>query len=202
MFSKRIEYINSLVTKEFVYDLCCDHGLIGELSLLDNRFVSFVDQVEDITRALNKRLGQKFDDSRFSIKTSSILDIKELEPNSTIILAGVGSRLFCEFLTHIHPMLDNCHELIVCVHSNQHLTYKLLDELKITRVKDHMVLDSGKVYEIFKCQKRVNYQGNLTINSEFSRFKDTQYFKKQLQFYKHKTQDNYIESIYRQLLSI
>ena len=202
MFSKRIEYINSLVSKKRVYDLCCDHGFIGELSLKENRYVTFIDQISDITEALNKNLLKKFDRSSFSVITSSILEIKELESNSTIILAGVGSRLFCEFLQYIHPMLDESHELIVCVHSNQHMTYKLLNELKITRVEDHMLLDSGKVYEIFKCKKLSNYRENLTINSEFSHFKNTQYFKKQLQFYKHKAQDSYIESLYRQLLQI
>ncbi len=200
MASKRIKFLNSLVVKNIVYDLCCDHGLIGELALDQDKEVIFVDIVAPITEKLDLRLRNKY--SNYSISTCSILDLVEIKDNSSIILAGIGSKLLSDFLSKYSHQFNETHQIIICGHSNQHLTIEAMNQSKLTRVNDFIIEDASRYYEIYECQKLENFTENLTINKEFPKIKDSTYHKQQLNFFKYKQSDILAKSLYSQLLEI
>lgn len=200
MASKRIETLSSLVKHNTVYDMCCDHGLIGEESLKYNREVIFIDIVKAITDSLSSRLLNEY--SNFEIIAKSILDINEFKDNSTIILAGIGSRLLAEFLEMKKDLFNQSHQIIICSHSNQHLTLQAINNCKLTRSNESILEDQGRFYEIYDCIRLSDFKPNLGINKDFVRIKGSQYHAKQLEFFKFKQDDPYLKSIYNQLLNI
>jgi len=73
---------------EDFWDVCCDHGLLGERALFEERFsrVHFVDRVPHIMAKLRDRIGEPAG-SRFILSGA-----EDLEENisGTVVIAGVG----------------------------------------------------------------------------------------------------------------
>lgn len=196
MLSKRIELIHSLVTKDIVYDLCCDHGKIGHLSLKENKEVYFVDQVQKIT----EKLSQKYSEfEKAKVICDSILNLRSFKENSSIIVAGVGANLLKSFLDL--NIINESQEIIISTHSNQYIAYQAMLKAKLVRTNDSIIEDEGRFYEIFKCQLGKN-QEQVFINKDFPKYKESPYYRKQLDFYKHKAHDPICADIYKQLKAI
>jgi tRNA (adenine22-N1)-methyltransferase len=95
--SPRLQHIfDRLVPGVDVWDLCCDHGYLGQKALHSGRFarIHFVDQAGHLIEALRHRL----------IAVSGVsfhgLPAQELSEALTgnVVAAGVGAELICKIL--------------------------------------------------------------------------------------------------------
>lgn len=99
--SRRLQQIfDHLVEGEPMWDLCCDHGLLGQRALESGRFpaVHFVDRVPEIVAALKAKLER--DGALPASTTFHGVDAQELpEPlDGTVVIAGVGGPTTLEIL--------------------------------------------------------------------------------------------------------
>ncbi len=83
---------------EDFWDICCDHGLLGEGALASARFprVHFVDRVPHIIANLKDRLGELPEGSR--ILLSDACDLDEVI-RGTVFIAGVGGHNVIKILS-------------------------------------------------------------------------------------------------------
>lgn len=87
--SPRLRFLSELlVDGEDVWDLCCDHGYLGESALASGRFprVNFVDRVPGIVSKLEKRLGRRPGAKYWTVDAAAI----DAELTGTVVVAGVG----------------------------------------------------------------------------------------------------------------
>lgn len=94
VLSPRLKMLSDfLIEGSDVWDLCCDHGYLGEAALESGLFprVHFVDRVPDIIERLRSRLNDRLDVSKHAVFYS--VDAGEIsEPlEGTVVLAGVGA---------------------------------------------------------------------------------------------------------------
>ncbi|MBX2988704.1 MAG: SAM-dependent methyltransferase [Bdellovibrionaceae bacterium] len=88
---------------EALWDLCCDHGLLGRRALQSGRFpeVHFVDQVPHIMARLRERLTREAPGAPAFLHA---VPAGDLEPvlTGTVIIAGVGGEKILEILRRLH----------------------------------------------------------------------------------------------------
>lgn len=103
----RIQALIDIITEPYplIWDTCCDHGLIGEGMLQASRAesVTFVDQVESITRSLQQRLSavDALRD-RWDVQTLDAHAIKlQGEQRQLLIIAGVSGKTCIDILKRI-----------------------------------------------------------------------------------------------------
>jgi tRNA (adenine22-N1)-methyltransferase len=83
---------------EDFWDICCDHGLLGESAMLSAQYsrVHFVDRVPHIIASLKVRLGDLPESSR--IVLSDAADLEEVI-RGTVCIAGVGGHNLIKILS-------------------------------------------------------------------------------------------------------
>jgi tRNA (adenine22-N1)-methyltransferase len=148
--SKRIQSIVGMVPTdtEVVWDLCCDHGIIGE-QFLKLKKVIFIDQVASITEKLSIRLKATDIPSQYKIITSSATRVNyENQDSSTFILAGVGGVLGIEILDQIGESFKDKDYALISVHKNILKMRKYLIERDFKVVSESIVQDNSQFYEM------------------------------------------------------
>lgn len=89
--SPRLQLLKSLLIEgQPVWDLCCDHGLLGHAALRSGLFpeVHFVDQVPAIIDKLRERWGTRPGAFYHALDAARIAQ----EVHGTVVGAGVGAR--------------------------------------------------------------------------------------------------------------
>ena len=114
--SQRIKAISSQARMGWpIYDLCCDHGLIGFhiLSTKNGSELVLVDQIPSIIKHLDGVV------SRFGvglpIKTK-LMDAAQVNlpmKNANVVIAGVGTRKTVSILKSLYPDGPKNHKLIL-----------------------------------------------------------------------------------------
>ncbi len=95
--SSRLQFIyDHLLPGRPVWDLCCDHGLLGQAALASGKFpkVYFVDQVEHIMAPLKQTFGSDPHASMLCQDAGQISDVVE----GTVVIAGVGGDRILQIL--------------------------------------------------------------------------------------------------------
>ncbi len=159
--SKRIETITTLVgvRHETVFDLCCDHGLIGlEVLKQTNSKVIFVDIVHEIMEKLSINLkATDIPSGNYSIITSNAIDLK-VPQNACFIIAGIGGELAIKILENILNQVDQF-EVIISANNNLIKLRKFLISKNLKMVDEILVKDNKQFYEILK----ISHFGNEEI---------------------------------------
>jgi tRNA (adenine22-N1)-methyltransferase len=158
--SKRIQNLVSLVPAdtEVVWDLCCDHGLIGQ-QFLKTKKVKFVDQVPCITERLKQNIKATDIPPSYSVITSSATQVDYKIPNSsTFIIAGVGAVLGIEILNQIEKSLKPNDSCLVSVHKNNLLMRRHLIRNNFKVVIEKLVEDNSQFYEMLLVSKSVGHK--------------------------------------------
>lgn len=95
--SSRLRFLQSLLLEgEDVWDLCCDHGLLGEAAWASGRHphVHLVDRVPAIMERLRARLGEREGMSFWTEDAGRLPVIL----GGTVVIAGVGGSRISEIL--------------------------------------------------------------------------------------------------------
>ncbi len=151
--SERIQKLASYVRpNSLVYDLCCDHGLIG-LSAWDSkplRGIVFVDQAPRALEALRKDLTGRglHSDPRIQVKVCSAETLKIPREACDFIIAGVGCRTIVTILQKLFKKGLFPHRLILCPEKNSSSLRQFLHERKFGLVAEGVVLQMGRFREI------------------------------------------------------
>lgn len=149
----RIESIVELVNEntEELWDLCCDHGKIGQLGLTKKQkieYIYFVDIVKHIISSLSKDA-----DIPDSIKTSFLTkSAAEIDPTSklqkTFVMAGIGGSLCITILKNLLSKISDSDEIIISANSQILELREFLITQKIKLVSEKLVLERGQFYEL------------------------------------------------------
>lgn len=145
MKSKRIKEIAHLVPiSEQVWDLCCDHGLIGlEVFEKQKCCIHLLDQVPSI---MNK-LKIKIKHPNISLLCENAKNYKfPSGEKQSYIIAGIGAFTALDIIENIYKSNKDEHYLICSVHSNIAEFRKRLIHYK--PIKEKLIEDSGKIYEL------------------------------------------------------
>ena len=97
--SQRLQFITSqLLEGHDVWDLCCDHGLIGRWAVKADRFpsVQFVDPVPSIIERLRLTLEKHAFEGRWTLHTVEAQSLPDM--SGTVVIAGVGGELIQKIL--------------------------------------------------------------------------------------------------------
>lgn len=130
-----------------VWDVCCDHGLIGEHCLQLGYKVTFVDQVAVIM----EKLSQKLKDSDIPRAQYQILhkDAKKIEPltqeKTCFIVTGIGADLLIQI---IDRLFHHNFYFLISAHQNNHKLRRFLREKKIKLIDEKLVCENKQYYEI------------------------------------------------------
>lgn len=126
--SYRLEYIRSqLVPGLHVWDLCCDHGLLGNAALENHPEVYFVDQVPHVTKALIERLQDRAG-AHVICADATLL---ENTVTGNVVIAGVGGNKIIKILSHlISSGRLQARRLILSPHRDEDEVLTFLSELK------------------------------------------------------------------------
>ena len=115
--SERILTIcRSLLCHRPIYDMCCDHGIIGLYAFYEGGFPSLhlIDSSQSVIDSLNQRLsyyGLKDDKIFVYHKDAASMDIRQ--KSSNIVIAGIGAKNMVKILDNLLPRLKGAHRLIL-----------------------------------------------------------------------------------------
>jgi tRNA A22 N-methylase len=128
---KRIPFLSLLASEKanILWDLCCDHGLIGENFLkITNPFnseVYFVEQIAHLTQQLSLKIDPQFS---FTILTQDACKVnyffnKNSQEPWAFVIAGVGGN---ETFKIVHHILENSQSFTDQVSHDSEFTFSLI----------------------------------------------------------------------------
>lgn len=161
--SFRLTSIKSLIPKnsKVVWDLCCDHGLLGRKILEEQRdtektkFVHFVDCVPSIMQKLDQTLSKYFNASFYKTHTldAANIDISGAE-DECIIIAGVGGYKAIDILEGIISNRLIKSSFIISVHKDFKKVQDYLSKQSFRELKQLVIEDKKKEYKIILVEKK------------------------------------------------
>ena len=148
--------LNQALSGGDFWDLCCDHGLLGEHALYSKRFqkIHFVDQVPKIIDSLENRL--KFYARNCSIHFHCMDASKIKKASGAIVIAGVGDKTMVQIIEGILPSLQLPFSLTLCPHKNPHRVREYLIEKGFFLEQEEVVLERGHFREVLTVSKTPN----------------------------------------------
>lgn len=201
--SSRILSIVKLVPPhiEVIWDLCCDHGKIGQY-FLPKKTVHFLDQILHITENLQTvLLDSDIPSAAYSIicKDVSKFDFEKTDKKRCFIFVGVGADLITKTLSNFHFTKNDY--FIISAHQNSYKVRSYLRENKINILEEILVDEAGQHYEILLIHKFLGKYPNLV--GAFDWEKHQEYLRKQLGLFKIKSENDarFLE-IYEEYLKI
>jgi len=166
VLSARLMGVADMITpRSYVCDVGCDHGFL-DIYLLKHGLIRGA-TASDVRPGPIRAAGENISRSGFADDIKTVLSdgLKEVEVpehHSTLVMAGMGGPLI---LKMIHESIDKVRlfdEIIISPQSKVEEVRESIPGLGLTIVKETMVYDAGKFYNILKL---VN---NDIINTEYS----------------------------------
>lgn len=158
--SKRLKYLSSLVShnKSVIWDLCCDHGLIGESFIRKEniREVHFVDCVPHIVDKLEKRMTATSSDFKCCYYALDAAKTPIYNSNlESVIIAGIGGYKLMDILSAMIEKYEYLKpEFIISAHKNWDKVKNFLVTNNFEILEESVVEDRSKRYPIIKCQMK------------------------------------------------
>ncbi|MES2745557.1 MAG: tRNA (adenine(22)-N(1))-methyltransferase TrmK [Bdellovibrionota bacterium] len=163
--STRIDKIVSLIRPgHTVFDMCCDHGLIGFGALSKVKEVVFVDQSAKALAPLNEHLKSldRADLERIKVFVSAgeLVSIAGYE-SSDFVIAGVGVTTVASIIASLFPEGLSHHRLILSPQQDSQPLRWYLNDRGFGLVDEYVVKERGRFREI------------LVVEAQGSRIADT-----------------------------
>jgi tRNA (adenine22-N1)-methyltransferase len=152
-FTLRFEKILSFVRPHHVlYDLCCDHGLMGLKALVDCKSakVHFVDQSENALQAIRSELKLLPPDlqSKARVHCMPAERCVNLDEPSDFIIAGVGISTCISIISELFPAGLANHRLILAPQQKSQVLRKFLIEKDFRLVDETVTIERQRFREI------------------------------------------------------
>jgi tRNA (adenine22-N1)-methyltransferase len=140
-----------------VWDLCCDHGLIGYACLRENpeAEVYFVDRIDKIMAQLQTKAQASWPSEYLSRSTFFTQDAKSIQlknsSHEVAIIAGIGGHLACQMIEQILNNIENPKtSFITSVHRDAELVSSTLITHGYHEVFEQQINDKKHDYRILK----------------------------------------------------
>lgn len=154
--SKIYAFVKNYPSDIALWDLCCDHGKLGIMSLNADpeRHVHFNDISGPIIEKLSRKLSQNFHTNY----TLYAKDAKELEIDSSVksivTIAGVGGECALGIICELNKVqkLDNS-VLIICSHYYQFELRVMLAQMHFKLLSEEFFFDGRWPYELLVVSK-------------------------------------------------
>ncbi|RZA11377.1 MAG: hypothetical protein EOP10_33170 [Proteobacteria bacterium] len=152
-FTVRFEKILAFTRPDHVlYDLCCDHGLMGLKALLQNQAseVHFVDQSENALKALRLELRVLPNDlqSKAFVHCMPAEDCVLLDQPSDFIIAGVGIQTCISIISAVFPQGLGQHRLIIAPQQKSQVLRKFLMDRNFRLFDETVTVERQRFREI------------------------------------------------------
>lgn len=148
--SNRLKLIASLVDTDNVIDVGCDHALLDIYLTKEGKKCIASDISEQVILKAKENI-QKYnlEDSITLIQSNGLENIT-INPNSTIILAGMGAHTIIEIL---NTDLSNVTTLLIQSNNDISLVREYITKLGYYIEKEEAILERDKYYIIIKFKK-------------------------------------------------
>lgn len=187
----RINSIADIVQDNYdcIYDLCCDHGLIGK-KLSQNQpdsYIYYVDVVPTIIDKLNK-------DSYITHKLRSCVLAKDarnskfkIYKKNLFIISGIGAELGIEIYQNIQSQITPDHEVdfIFCIHQHIDKIHDFMATAPLRLKAFKLVKEREKYFEIFYLAIDEKYPKDPFLES-LELFEDAEYLSSRIHYLEHK----------------
>lgn len=202
--SNRIkQFLNFYEGQEHIYDLCCDHGLIGrslaQKALAANtlKSITFNDLVPAIVNKL-KHIDSDIPKELIFYQTSPAQDIIIEKQNNLIIIAGIGGKLMAEIVENLALKgIDKSTTIVVSPHNNYfYFRNRILNNTRLKFTNECFIHDKGQYYTYDVLKMSVDDNSSFLIPSYFREKtdKDTREFAKYFQNRFQKAQNDPLRS--------
>lgn len=156
--SKRLERIYQLLEPSYeVWDLCCDHGLVGRRCLMSGRFpgVIFVDKSELAVGPLRNLLNKYQNDLlsvgvALQLRVGDMLKMAMPSERANIVISGVGAHLIVKFLSRLGPAKHI--NLVLGPNKSPEMVRSELQRLGWSIRTDEEILERGRKRWIMQAQ--------------------------------------------------
>lgn len=145
---------DNLIPDQPVWDLCCDHGLLGEEALRSGltKEVHFVDQSEPVMEKLKQQKGDLVGATFYLLNAANL----PAPVSGSIVIAGVGSHTMIKILDTLQWHSD----IRLLLSSNNKL--QLIKEYFSERGWDSYIVEASHVEENHRMRPffRIDLPGN------------------------------------------
>ena len=128
------------------YDICCDHGYLGQSLKNSYENVHFVDPVESIMKRLKDSLG-KHEGYHFHTKDGRDINIES--SSSVVSICGVGGDLVISLMDSIIKNNKNIESFILCPQNRSAEVRLFLNKNNFRCIKQELVTEGKSTYEVF-----------------------------------------------------
>ena len=146
------------------YDICCDHGYLGQS--LKNYYtnIHFVDPVESIIGRLKDRLGE-YKGYHFHSKYGQDINIES--PSSVVSICGVGGDLVISLIDSIMKRNTNIENFILCPQNRCAEVRMFLKKHFFKCLRQELVSEGQMTYEVFTVSRTKGRDFDLIGESMF-----------------------------------
>lgn len=149
--SSRLQTIFNLLTaSKDVWDIGCDHGILGIKAISSEKFkrVYFVDPSKGALEKIEKKI-------RGPLPKNSFLNCKGQDLNwnivsGNVVLAGFGSQEMVDIITSAQKYINNI-EWVLSPNSNPWTLRWKLRECGIRLVSEKILVERGRIRQVLKC---------------------------------------------------
>ncbi len=151
--SQRLQALSSLIgVGEIVWDIGCDHGLLG-LSFLNDpaiKVINLVDPSEEVIKSLKKQVI----DSYITIPPNLIIhqlkgqQVKLERHKNCIFIAGMGGKEIKEILEAISPQLDTSDRIVISPHRKILELRQYLSTSSLKLIQESLIYENHQYYQV------------------------------------------------------
>lgn len=151
-FSSRLARLYQLLGSGVeLWDIGCDHGLVGKAALKDTTFerVNFVDPSDLVIEKLTTTLGSDIPKhSLYNIFKQRADQIILNQPSNTFLMSGFGGKQMMEGLKHIASQLQEKNLFVLSPHRDIFELRKRLIEMNWSLVSEEIHQEDDEFYSI------------------------------------------------------
>ena len=129
-----------------IWDLCCDHGLLGEQFVNESVDIFLVDRSPSII----KNLESKFGSTTMSVVCSSAEDLAPISGNCTAYIPGVGTKTIQKIL--LKHVGNKDIRWVLGTHKNPIELRGLLIDMGLKITLEEFVNERGRVREVLAAE--------------------------------------------------
>ena len=168
--SKRLTFILKFIPPyaDVFYDLCCDHGYLGIAVAHTYSYssVNLIDQIPSIMEKVSNKIKGSYIPTKTKI-TSTCLDARKIRIKNdginVVSIAGIGGELTIKIIDSLLLQLKSTDILVLSAHNNIHKLRQYLINNNFNLVKEGLVKDNGKFYEVLVLRYRKSQKSNIGL---------------------------------------
>jgi tRNA (adenine22-N1)-methyltransferase len=152
-------------TEEHIWDIGCDHGLLGLSfqNMINVKSINLVDFSIDVIRTLKKTIDSHIPKGNVFIHHTSGQEINIKNESNCIFIAGMGGKEIGEIIQHLLPQVGPTSQFVISPHRKILELRALLRTFQIHLKIETLVFENQQFYQVLVLKpgegKRVGLYG-------------------------------------------